>query len=191
MKFERNWMINDLECSQEQTDRWQTKPIFKHGPEFDKSKYYVYIADFIGLPYFSGFSSGLKSHVLIWIPQPIEICSVTTRPSSHVLEASIKTTKEILFCKQTGLYILHTKWGLVVRGHLEPLCMFILTPKTNFMFFKQHLWLSTGWRHYWVRHSTGVTDWVCVYVNISPFEEWLKNSSKTLLAMWYRAIKSI
>ena len=114
-----------------------------------------------------------------WIPQPIEIFSVTTRPSSHVLEASIKTTKEILFCKPTGLYILHTRWGLVVRGHLEPLCMFILTPKTNFMFFKQHPWLSTGWRHYWVRHSTGVTDWVCVYVNISPFEEWLKNSSKT------------
>ena len=56
-------------------------------------------------------------------------------------QASIKTPKEILFCKQTGSYILHTKWGLVVtfvRGHLEPLCMFIVTSKTNFMFFKQH-----------------------------------------------------
>ena len=63
------------------------------------------------------------------------------------------------------LYILHTKWGLVVRGHLEPLCMFIVTSKTNFMFFKQHPWLFTGWwRQYLVRHSTGVTDWVGVYV---------------------------
>ena len=58
------------------------------------------------------------------------------RPSSHVLEVSIKTTKEILFCKQWGLYILHTKWGLVVRGHLDPLFMLIVTWKTNFMFFK-------------------------------------------------------
>ena len=44
-----------------------------------------------------------------------------------VLEARIKTPKEILFCKKTGLYILHTKLGLVVRGHLEPLCMLIVT----------------------------------------------------------------
>ena len=43
--------------------------------------------------------------------------------SSHVLEASIKIQKEILFCKQTGLYILHAKRGLVVRGtHLAPFC---------------------------------------------------------------------
>ena len=71
---------------------------------------------------------------ITWLSQPIEICSITTRLSSHVLEASIKTPKEILFCKQTGLYTLHTKWGLVVRGHLEPLCMLIVTSKTNFMF---------------------------------------------------------
>ena len=77
------------------------------------------------------------------LSQPIKICSITTRPSSHVLEASIKTPKEILFCKQTGLYILHRKWGLIVRGHVEPLCMFIVTSKTNFMFFKQRLWLFT------------------------------------------------
>ena len=52
--------------------------------------------------------------------------------------------------------ILHTKWGLVVRGHLEPLCMFIVSSKTKFMFFKQHPWLFTGWwRQYLVRHSTG------------------------------------
>ena len=56
--------------------------------------------------------------------------------SNHALEASIKTPKEILFCKQTGLYILHTKLGLVVRGHLEPLCMFIVTSETKFMFFQ-------------------------------------------------------
>ena len=44
----------------------------------------------------------------------------------------------------------------------------------------------------WVRsHSTGVTDWVSVYVNISPFEECLKISSKTSLAKWHHSIKSI
>ena len=68
------------------------------------------IADFIGLPYFSGFPWGLKSDALIsHDSQPIEICSITARRSSHVLEASIKTPKEILFCKQTSLYITHTK----------------------------------------------------------------------------------
>ena len=60
------------------------------------------IADCIGLPYFSGFPLGLKSHVLI-------SHDFLSQPGSHVLEANIKTPKEILFCEQTGLYILHTK----------------------------------------------------------------------------------
>ena len=138
------------------------------------------------------FGTQVTCTYITCLSQPIKICTITMRPSSHVLEASIKTPKEILFCKQTGWYILHTKCGLVVRGHLEPLCMFIVTSKINFMFFKQHPWLFTGWwRQYLVRHSTGVTDWVGVYVNISPFEEWLKIPSKTSLVMWHRAIKSI
>ena len=67
------------------------------------------VADFIGLPYFSGFPSRHKSHVLIshdYLSQYNKnyFFSVTTRPSSHVLEVSIKTPKEILFCKQSGLY---------------------------------------------------------------------------------------
>ena len=33
-------------------------------------------------------------------------------------------------------------------------------------------------------HSSGATDWVGVYVNISPYDEWLKISSKTSLAMY-------
>ena len=102
---------------------------------------------------------------ITWLSQLIEICSITMRPSSHVLEASIITPKEILFCKQTGLYILHTKWVLVVRVHLEALCMFIVTSKTNFMIFKQHPWLFTGWwRQYSVCHSTS---WcLCKYFTI-------------------------
>ena len=112
MKFERNWMINDLECSQEQTDRWQTKPIFKHGPEFDKSKYYVYIADFIGLPYFSGFSSGLKSHVLIsneflsqskFVPLPRDRAAMCSRPAS-------KQQKKFCFVsKQACIYCIRSE----------------------------------------------------------------------------------
>ena len=40
---------------------------------------------------------------------------------------------------------------------------------------------STGWwRQYLVRHSAGATARVGVYVNISPFEEWLKISSKII-----------
>ena len=58
------------------------------------------------------------------------------RPCSHVLEASIKTPKEILFCEQTGLFILHTKLGLVVRTYLTPLCMFIVTLKNQFYVFQ-------------------------------------------------------
>ena len=50
------------------------------------------IVDFIGLPNFIGFPSGLKSHLLIshgYLSQN-EIASVTTKPSSHVLEVCIK-----------------------------------------------------------------------------------------------------
>ena len=64
-----------------------------------------YIADFIGLPCFSRFRS-LRAQVtciyITWLPQPIKICFITTRPSSHVFEASIKNTKKNLFYKRTG-----------------------------------------------------------------------------------------
>ena len=53
-----------------------------------------------------------------------------------MLEVSIKTPKEVLFRKQTGVFTLHTKSGLVVRGHLELLCMFIVTWKTNVYVFQ-------------------------------------------------------
>ena len=76
-------------------------------------RYFLYkaIADFIGLPYFSGYPSGLKSHVLIshdflsqtkFVPLPRDRAAMC-------FGASIKTPKEIGFCKQTDLYILHTK----------------------------------------------------------------------------------
>ena len=64
-------------------------------------RFHEAIADFTGLPYVYGFLSGLKSHGLI--------SHDYHDSSSHVLEASIKIEKEILFCKQTGLYILHAK----------------------------------------------------------------------------------
>ena len=50
------------------------------------------IVDFTGLPYFSWT-------FVTWLPQPINICPVTTRPSSHILKPSIKIQKEILFGK--------------------------------------------------------------------------------------------
>ena len=39
------------------------------------------------------------------------------------------------------LYILHTKIGYIVRGHLAPLCVFFLTLRTNFMYFNLHTYL--------------------------------------------------
>ena len=80
---------------------------------------------------------------ITWLPQPIEITSVTTRPSSHVLEVSIKTPKEILFCKQTRLYALHAKWELVARGHLALLCQPKQVKFTNCSQFLSHIcfWL--------------------------------------------------
>ena len=74
--------------------------------------------------------------------------------------------------------VLYAKWGLVVRGHLSPIYMFFITTKINFMYFKQHPWLFTFWGQYCVLHSNVVTDWVRVYLNISPFVEWLKILSK-------------
>ena len=138
-------------------------------------------ADFTGLPYFSKFLSGLKSHGLIshdYLSQsallPLPRCGEV------VLEASIKIQKEILFCKQTGLYILHAKWGIAVRGtYSAVLYDFFLPQKPILLIF---MWLFTGWR---------VTYWVSIYVNISPFEKWLKILSKTSLVMWHRAIKSV
>ena len=126
---------------------------------------------------------------IAWLPQSIEICSVTTKQSSHLLEASIKTPYKILFCKQMGLYILHTKWGLFVKGHLAPLCMFIVTSKTNFMFFRttpMDVYILTPV----LSKSQHQCHWLirCLCKHFT-FEEWLKISSKTSLVMWHRAIK--
>ena len=85
------------------------------------------IADFIGLQYFSGFPSGLKSHVLIshaflsqskFVPFPRDRAAMCSKPAS-------KTPKEILFCKRTGYK---------VRISCMRLCMFIVTSKTNLCF---------------------------------------------------------
>ena len=43
--------------------------------------------------------------------------------------ASIKMPTDIVFCKHTALYILNTKLGLVVKGHLVPFCIFLLPRK--------------------------------------------------------------
>ena len=79
----------------------------------------------------------------------------------------------VVFPDRTHYFFLY-KWGLVVRIHF--ICL--LLPRKPILCFSNSTWLFTGWRQYWVRHSTGVTDWVGVYVNISPLEEWLKISSK-------------
>ena len=62
-------------------------------------------------------------------------------PLPRVLKASIKTPKEILFCKQTGLHILR-KVRISCKGPLNT-ALSIVTLKTNFMFFKQHPWFFT------------------------------------------------
>ena len=92
------------------------------------------IADFKDLSYFSGFPSRLKSHIFIshdYLSQskllllPRVLAAMCSRSVS-------KHQKKFCFVSKPN-----TKWGLVVRGHLAPLYMFIVTSKTNFMFFKQ------------------------------------------------------
>ena len=102
------------------------------------------IADFIGLSYLFliSFGTQVTCTYITWLPQLIEIRPVTTRPKRHVLEASIKISKEILCWKHTRLYILHTKWGLVVKGHLAPLCMFFSYLKNQLYIF-QTVWNSS------------------------------------------------
>ena len=44
-------------------------------------------------------------------------------------EAEHKIPSVILLCRHTVLYILHTKCGLVVKGHSLPFCIFSLPRK--------------------------------------------------------------
>ena len=124
---------------------------------------------------------------ITWLSQPIEICSITTRPSSHVLEASIKTPKEILFCKQTGLYIVHTKWGLVVLYvyfYLEnQFCVFQTAPVVVYRLMTS-VFSTTQHRCwcYWLSRC------LCKHFT---FWRMTQNIVKTSLVMWHRAIKSI
>ena len=70
------------------------------------------IADFIGLPYFSGFPSGLKSHVLIshdflsqskFVPLPADRDAMCSRPASK------HQKKNCFVCKQAGIYCIRSE----------------------------------------------------------------------------------
>ena len=108
-----------------------------------------------------------------------------------MLEASIKIPKYILFCKQTCSYV-HTKRGLVVRGHLAPFCMvFFLLPRKPIVCISNsirrclHLDVSIEY----VTATVSLTESVFMHSFLQ-----LKNDSKshqTSLAMLHRAIKSI
>ena len=68
----------------------------------------VGIADFIGLPYFSGFPSGLKSHVLIsndffsqpkFVPLPRDLVVMCSRPASkHQKKFCFVSKRACLYC---------------------------------------------------------------------------------------------
>ena len=110
------------------------------------------LANFIGLPYFSGFLSGFKSNALYVLYHITNSLNSANKNSSYNHMASIKIPTVILLCyfgKHTVLYILHTKWELVVKGHSVPFCIFFVTPKPNFRYFRQHLWLFTYWGQLW------------------------------------------
>ena len=162
-----------------------------HCQSLHRLLFIISIADFIGLPYFSGFFGGTQvtCTYITRLPQPIEICPVTRDRAATCSRLASKYQKKLCFVSKQALS-LHTKLGLVVRSHLASLCMYLLPQNPVLCITKQHPCLFTFWRQYCVRQSTSVTDWVSVYVNISPFKEWLKISSKTSLAMWHRAIES-
>ena len=51
--------------------------------------------------------------------------------------ASIKMPTVILFIKHTALYILlHTEFGITVKGHSAQFCIFLVTSKTNLRYFR-------------------------------------------------------
>ena len=62
----------------------------------------------------------------------------------HEDEQPCARDQQKFYFKHTVLYILYTKWWLVVRGHLAPFCMVFVTSKTHFMYFKQHSEISIG-----------------------------------------------
>ena len=119
---------------------------------------------------------------ITWLSQPIEFCSITTRPSSRGQNQNTKRNSVLL---ANRLVYIAYEVRISCEGSLRA-TLYVYCYLENQFYVP---WLFTGWwRQYIVRHSTGLTDWVCVYVNISPFEEWLKISSKTPLEMWHQAI---
>ena len=97
--------------------------------------------------------------------------------------ASIKIPTVILFNKHTALYILlHTKFGITVKGHSAQFCIFLVTLKTNLRYFIQHWWMFTFWVQHWLRHSTSVADDFTIWridQNLS------KNSSGTVTLCYH------
>ena len=70
------------------------------------------IADFIGLPYFSGFPSGLKSHVLLshdflsqpkFVPLPRDRAAMCSRPASkHQKKFCFVSKQACIYCIRSG-----------------------------------------------------------------------------------------
>ena len=77
----------------------------------DDGHHMITIADFIGLPYFSGFSSGLKSHVLIshdflsqskFVPLPRDRAAMCSRPASkHLKKFCFVSKQACIYCIQS------------------------------------------------------------------------------------------
>ena len=59
-------------------------------------------------------------------------------------QAQHQNTKRNSILQASRLVYIAYEVRISCKGHLAPLCMFIVTSKTDFMFFKQHSWLFTG-----------------------------------------------
>ena len=81
------------------------------------------------------FGTQVTSFYITWLPQPMEIRPVTTRPSSHVLAASIKIQNKSLFCTCKHTCIV-CEVRISCKGHLVTFFMSFLTSKANFMNFQ-------------------------------------------------------
>ena len=100
------------------------------------------IADFIGLPYFSGFLLGLKSHALIsydylsqskFVPLPRGRVAMCLRSASKYLKKFRYVSKQAC--------IIAYEVRISFKGPLSVAFVCFLIP--CFLFFKQHPWLFT------------------------------------------------
>ena len=108
-----------------------------HCQSLHRLLFIISIADFIGLPYFSGFFGGTQvtCTYITRLPQPIEIYPITRDKAFTFSMPASKYQKKLYFVSKQACIIAY-EVRISCKGQLNFALHVFVTSKSSFMYFK-------------------------------------------------------